>query len=288
MAEAAEHKTYHGVIVPMVTPLTAELALDEPALRRIVDHLIAGGAHGILALGTTGEGPSAPREVRSRLVQLTVEFSAGKAPVYAGIADTVVDDSIAAAREYLKRGCAAVVAPLPSYYRLTEDEQFRYFTALVKRIPGPVLLYDIPSAVHMQIDQGVVEHLRAFPNVVGIKDSSGSPDRLASLLDSYSDDPGFSVLVGSTVLAGFGLRRGADGMVPSQGNLNPALCVRLYAAGSKGDWALMDNLQTELESLAAQYDVEGYPGRGIARLKKLMAQRGLCGPAVFRPLAPEE
>lgn len=288
MAEATEHKTYHGLIVPMVTPLTAEFALDEPALRRIVDHLVAGGVQGIFALGTTGEGPSVPREVRSRLVQLTVEYTAGKAQVYAGIADTVVGDSITAAKDYLRRGCAGVVAPLPPYFRLTEKEQFRYYTALVKRIPGPVLLYDVPSTVHMQIDHSVVEHLRAFPNVVGIKDSSGDTYRLMALLDAYSDDPGFSVLVGTSSLASYGLRRGADGIVPSASNINPALCVRLFSAASKGDWALMDSLQTELNALTAQYYVDGYAGRGIARLKKMLAQQGLCSPEVFRPLVTEE
>ena len=288
MAEVAEHKTYHGVIVPMVTPLTAEFELDEPALRRIVEHLVTGGVQGIFVLGTTGEGPSTPREMRPRVVQLVVEAAAGKAQVFAGIADTVVNDSIAAAKDYLRRGCAAVVAPLPSYYRLNEDEQFRYFAALVKRIPGPVLLYDIPSAVHMHIDHGVVEHLRAFPNVVGIKDSSGDAERLMALLDSYSDDPGFSVLVGATALASLGLRRDADGMVPSEGNLNPALCVRLCAAASKGDWALMDSLQAELDALSTQFAVDGYLGRGVSRLKKLLSQRGLCTPAVFRPLVTEE
>jgi 4-hydroxy-tetrahydrodipicolinate synthase len=288
VAEASEQKTYHGVIVPMVTPLTAEFELDETALRRVVEHLIAGGVQGIFVLGTTGEGPSAPREIRSRMVQLTVEYAAGKAQVYAGIADTVVADSISAAKEYLRRGCAAVVASLPSYYRLTEGEQFRFFTALVKRVPGPVLLYDLPSMGQMQIDHGVVEHLRAFPNLVGIKDSSGSAERLAALLDSYGDDPGFSVLVGATSLASYGLRNGADGIVPSEGNLNPALCARLYAAGSKGDWSLMDSLQVELDDLTAQYLMPGYIGRSIARLKKMMSQRGLCGLAVFRPLVAEE
>jgi 4-hydroxy-tetrahydrodipicolinate synthase len=288
VAEASEHKTFHGVIVPMVTPLTANFELDEPALRRVIDHLLAGGVQGIFLLGTTGEGPSAPREIRSRLVQLTLELVGGKAQVYAGIADTVVTESIAAAKDYLRRGCAAVVAPLPSYYRLTHDEQFRYFTSLVKRIPGPVLIYDIPAAAHMNLDPSVVEHLRAFPNVVGIKDSSGEPDRLEALLDSYGDDPKFSVLVGATPLASFGLRRGADGIVPSAGNLNPALCVRLCAAATKGDWALMDSLQVELDALGAEYEVPGYIGRAIARLKKKMSQRGLCSPALFRPLIAEE
>src|SRR5512146_1881244 len=103
-------KSYHGVIVPMVTPLTAQSELDEPALRRIIDFLITGGVQGIFVLGTTGEGPSVPREMRPRIVHQTIEYVNGRALVYAGIASTVMDESIDAAKDYLRRGIAAVVA----------------------------------------------------------------------------------------------------------------------------------------------------------------------------------
>lgn len=86
---AMPEKTYHGVIVPMVTPLTAQGDLDEPALRRIIDFLVTGGAQGIFVLGTTGEGPSIPRDMRFRVVHLALEYANGRAQVYAGIASTV-------------------------------------------------------------------------------------------------------------------------------------------------------------------------------------------------------
>src|SRR5512142_616148 len=115
----SQDKTYHGVIVPMVTPLTQQGELDEPALRRIIDFLVAGGVQGIFVLGTTGEGPSVPREMRARVVHLAVEYAGGHAQVYAGIASTVCEETIDSARDYLRRGVTAVVAPLPSYYFLT-------------------------------------------------------------------------------------------------------------------------------------------------------------------------
>ena len=283
-----EQKKYHGVIVPMITPLTNEGELDEPAVRRVVDHLVGGGVHGIFILGTTGEGPSVPRDVRPRMVHVALEAAAGRVPVYAGVFDSVVAESIEAARDYLKRGAAAVVAQLPSYFRLTADEQFRYFAALTERVRGPVMLYDIPEIVHMSIDPGVIEHLRVFPNIVGIKDSSSDRARLEALLESYCGDSGFCVLVGSSALAAYGMENGADGFVPSAGNLNPALCARLYAAAQTGDTMLMNNLQADLDALQAEFAVDGYPGRGVARLKQRMAQRGLCGPRVYAPLAMEE
>jgi 4-hydroxy-tetrahydrodipicolinate synthase len=280
-------KTYHGVIIPMVTPLNEQSELDEPALRRVIDYLVAGGAQGLFVLGTMGEGVSVPREIRQRIVHLAVEYANGRAQVYAGIPSTVVEEAVDAAREYLRRGVAAVVAPLPGYYQLTPDEQFHYYAALVERIRGPLILNDIPSAAHMTIDQGVIEHLRVFSNVVGIKDSTGDRERLRSLLDTYGDDPGFTVLVGTTALTSFGLQRGADGFVPSVGNLNPALCARMCTLAQKGDWALMEDVQRELDALQAEINGET-TGRSIARLKKEMSRRGLCGPRVFLPLQEEE
>lgn len=272
----------------MVTPFTQEGELDEHAARRIIDHLIAGGVQGIFVLGTTGEGPSMPREMRARLVHLTIDHVAGRVQVYAGVFDTIVSESIDAARDYLRRGASAIVAQLPSYYRLAPDQQFQYFATLAERIKGPIILYDIPATVKMSIDLSVIEHLRAFNNVVGIKDSSGDPERLAGLLESYADDSRFSVLVGTTGLASYGFEHGADGFVPSIANLNPGLCARLFNAAEKGDSLLMASLQREIDALQAEVAVDGYLGNSIARLKQRMAERSLCGPFVLPPLKVAE
>lgn len=277
-------KTHHGVIVPTVTPLTEKYELDEPALRRLVDFLIDGGSQGIFVLGSTGEGPSVPRAMRARIVHLAIEQAKGRARVYAGALDNSTIDAIASAREYLKMGVSAVVAQLPNYFPLTPDEQFRYFANLVERVQGPILLYEIPQTVHMSLDLGVIEHLRAFPNVVGIKDSSGDRQRVQALLDAYRDDAAFSVLVGASGQYAFGLMHGADGIVPGAANLEPGLCVRMFASARKGDWTLLNELQLELDTISKEFFVPGYLGQTIARIKREMSQRGQCGPAVFPPL----
>jgi 4-hydroxy-tetrahydrodipicolinate synthase len=281
-------KADHGVVVPLVTPLTSELRLDEPALRRLVDYQISGGVKSIFVLGTTGEGPSVPRAMRARIVQVALEQANGRASIYAGTADTVHGEVTAAGVEYLRMGARAVVVQLPSYFPLTPTEQFAYFTSLLKAITGPVLLYDFPATVHMTIDLGVIEHLRAFHNVIGIKDSSGDQQRLQALLDAYSGDTGFSVLVGAIALSSFGMLNGADGFVSSTANLEPALCARLYASSRTGDRRLMKTLQAEIDAVTESFWGERSIGQSIARLKRLMSQRGLCGPAVFSPLRMDE
>lgn len=277
-------KTHHGVIVPIITPLTDKFEFDEPAFRRLMDFLIDGGVHGIFVLGSVGEGPSVPRAMRSRIVHLAIEQARSRVRIYAGIIDNSTADAVTAAREYLHMGVSAVVAQLPNYYPLTPGEQFHYFAGLVDRIQGPILLYEIPSTVHMSLDMGVIEHLRAFQNVVGVKDSSGNPDRIKYLLDAYRDDPAFSILVGSSALFSLGLQHKADGIVPGIANLDPALCVRMYASSRKGDWTLLNELQGELNGLAHAYTVPESLGQTIAKMKWLMSQRGLCDPTVFPPL----
>ena len=165
--------SHHGVIVPMVTPITPDGDLDESAVRCIIDHMVAGGVHGVFVLGTTGENTSVPAAMRERLVAAAVAHASGRVRVYAGIGSNCLADSLAAAEAYAQLGVDAVVTHLPTYYALDTEEQFAYFTALVDRIDLPLLLYDIPVTTHMAISVDVVERLSRHPNVVGVKDSGG-------------------------------------------------------------------------------------------------------------------
>lgn len=277
-------KQHHGVIVPIVTPLTDKLELDEAALRRVIDHQISGGVQGIFVLGSNGEGPSVPRSMRTRIVQLTMEHTHGRARVYAGMLDNSVVEALAFAKEFLRMGVAAVVAQMPNYFPMSPDQQFRYFASLAEKLPGSILLYDIPVTVHSAIDLAVIEHMRAFSNVVGIKDSSGNQERIQALLDAYQEDPEFSVLIGASGLYGNSLQMGADGIVPGAANLEPEICARMMAAAQTGDWQLVNELQAQLDQTTSEFMVAGNFGQTIARMKYVMSQRGLCGAAVFPPL----
>jgi dihydrodipicolinate synthase/N-acetylneuraminate lyase len=278
---------HHGVIVPMVTPVTPDGDLDEIAVPRIVDHMVAGGVHGVFVLGTTGENASVPAAMRERLVLVTVAHVGERARVYAGIGSNCLVDSVAAAKAYASLGVDAVVAHLPTYYALSAEEQLAYFSALADQIDLPLLLYDIPATTHMTIPVEVVEKLSCHPNVVGIKDSSGDITRLTTLLERLGDArPDFAVLVGAVDLSAQGLALGADGIVPSQGNLVPPLCRALFDRAVEGDQDGAEACQQRLNALTKLF-VEG---RGLAQslgaLKAMMGALGLCDPEVLPPLRP--
>lgn len=278
---------YHGVIVPMVTPIAPDGDLDEPAVRHIVDHMVAGGVHGMFVLGTTGENTSVPAAMRERLVAATVAHVGECARVYAGISSNCLADSVAAARAYARLGVDAVVAHLPTYYALDAEEQFAYFSALADRIELPLLLYDIPVTVHMTIPIEVVERLSRHPNVVGIKDSGGDVAHLTMLFKRLGDaKPDFAILVGSSVLAAQGLTLGADGIVPSQGNLVPALCRALFDRAVEGDQDGAAAYQRRMDALTRLFIAGRSLAQSLGALKAMMGALDLCGPDVLPPLRP--
>jgi len=284
---AGQLSPHHGVIAPIVTPVTSDGSLDEPAVRRVVDHMVAGGVHGVFVLGTTGENTSVPAAMRERLVAATAKHVAGRARTYAGVSANCLADSVAAAKAYAPLGVDAVVAHLPTYYALNGEEQFAYFNALADRIDLPLVLYDIPVTTHLVIPVEVVERLSYHPNVVGIKDSGGDIGHLTALLERLGDSrPDFAVLVGASVLAAQGLVLGADGFVPSQGNLVPALCRALYDCAIAGDRDGAEVYQRQLNALA-QLFVEGRSlAQSLGALKAMMGALGLCGADVLPPLLP--
>ncbi|MGA2265056.1 MAG: dihydrodipicolinate synthase family protein [Phycisphaerae bacterium] len=273
-----------GVIVPMITPLTDAGKLDEKSLSRVVDHLLAGGVDVIFVLGTTGEAASLSADMRSRLVAGTVEHVGGRIPVYAGISGNCLAESLAAAKEYLARGAEALVAHLPTYFPLNDEEQYRYFKALLDGASGPLILYNIPQTTNMTIPLDVVERLSEHPNAAGLKDSSPDVARTAELLMRMGKREKFPIFMGHTAFAAQGLAQGAAGYVPSTGNLAPTLCRHLYEAARAGEVDRAAKHQAALNTVGRLYQGNRSVGQSIAALKALMSEAKLCGPAVLPPL----
>ena len=139
---------YCGVVVPMVTPVTADGKLDEPALDRLVDSLLAGGVDGIFVMGTTGEGASIPRAYRLRLVKQTVARVNGRTRVFAGIGDAHPEE-IVAGNDYFRAGVDAVVSRPP--IAIAPDKILPWYRALLNGLDGPLLLYNMPLTTKVSI-----------------------------------------------------------------------------------------------------------------------------------------
>ena len=141
-----------GIIPPMITPMKDNNTLDAEGARRLVEHMIAGGVHGIFILGTTGEAQSLSYPLRYELTDLVCTQVAGRVPVLVGITDTSLEESLRLARKAADCGAAAVVSAPPYYFAPSQQELIEYYTALADRLPLPLYLYNMPSHVKVMIE----------------------------------------------------------------------------------------------------------------------------------------
>jgi dihydrodipicolinate synthase/N-acetylneuraminate lyase len=276
-------KAHGGVIVPMVTPFTADGRVDRESAERLTDHLVEGGCHPFV-LGTTGEGASIPKAARAELVRCVVERAARRAKVYAGISTNVLETAVDTARQYLQLGADAVVAHPPSYFPITGDDMLAYFELLADRVGGPLILYNIPITTHLSIPLDVVETLSHHPNIVGLKDSESGLPRLKEGVLRWAQRPDFSHLVGAAEQGAYGLELGSDGVVPSAGNLVPRLHRELYEAALRGEHETARRLQERLDALSSLYVTAPALGQSLAALKVMASVLGLCEPHMLPPL----
>lgn len=273
-----------GVIVPLVTPATAEGRLDEAFAERLVAHVTGGGC-GVLVAGTTGEVASLPESARRRYVEIAVRVAAGRAPVLACIAHNCFENAVALGRAHLEAGADAVVAMLPNFFKLEPAEMQAYFAQLAAAIPGPVYLYNMPATTGMSVPIEVLQALADTPNIAGLKDSETTPGRREAVANALGGRSDFSLFMGSAAGSSAALRLGFQGLVPSSGNLRPVWWRDLYAAALRGDWATVATLQKRTDDYAATYQTARSLGQSLAALKGALADRGLCPPHLFSPLA---
>ena len=147
-----------------------------------------------------------------------------------------------------------------------------------------MLLYNMPMTTGISIPLDAVEKLSSHPLVAGVKDSENSPERHEELLQRFGGKKDFSVFIGVGALMEKGLKLGADGIVPSVGNLIPDVCHQLCVAARQSDWPAAEKLQARMMAVAALYQKGRNLNESLSALKAAMHLRGLCAPVVLPPL----
>ena len=271
----------------MVTPLDQDLNLDKEGLERLIEHLIAGGVHGIFILGTTGEAPNLPYSVRAELIERTCKLVGSRIPIIVGITDTSYQDALSMAAKACACGALAVVAAPPYYFQVAQADLLHYFKRMASDSPLPLFLYNAPLNTRLCIDVPTVIEAAAEPNIVGLKDSGLNMGYFHAVREGVRSRPDFSLLVGPDDLLAEAVFLGAHGGMAGGSNVNPRLFVDLYAAAAAGDV----NRVATLHQQAIQFDNAVYrtaedPHNPLRALKAALSVMGICGTAMTPPLRP--
>lgn len=266
-----------GIIPPMITPLSDRDTLDTDGVERLVEHLLAGGVHGLFILGTTGEGPGLSYRLRRELIAQVTEQVDCRVPVLVGVTDTAFVETVQLANYAAAAGAAAVVLAPPYYFPAGQPELLEYVQEVVGELPLPVFLYNMPSHTKLTFEPDTVAAALDLPGVVGMKDSSAQLIYLHKLQAVCAQRDDFTLLVGPEELLGQSVLFGAHGGVCGGANLFPRLYVDLYEAAATRRLDDVARLHEQVMQVSRTiYTVGRHGSSFIKGLKCALSCLGIC------------
>ena len=264
-----------GIIPPLVTPLVDNETLDVESLERLIEHLIAGGVHGLFVLGTIGEEQSLSYDVRKQMIKESCRINRGRLPLLACITDTSIVESIKLAKVAADCGADGVVSAPPYYFATGQPELAQFYEELVPQLPLPVFLYNMPSHVKVNCAPDTVKRLAEMEQVVGFKDSSANAVYFQSVMYKVKHRKDFAMLVGPEEITGECVLLGGHGGINGGANMFPELYVGMYHAARNRDIETVLKLQQLIMQISTSIYTVGK--HGSSYLKGLKCALSLLG-----------
>ena len=273
-----------GIIPPMITPLLGRDELDIPGLERLIEHILAGGVHGLFILGTSGEAPSLSHRIRREIIERVCTQVEQRVPVLVGVTDTSFTESVNMAQFAATAGAQAVVLAPPYYFPAGQPELLEYIEHITPLLPLPLLLYNMPSHTKLSFEAHTIAAAAETPSIVGLKDSSGNMIYFHQLQILLADKPDFALLVGPEQLLAETILLGGHGGVTGGANLYPQLFVNLYQAACDSDLTRVRQLHTKVMHLSATlYSVGHFASSFLKGIKCALCLKGICSDFLAEP-----
>ena len=270
---------FRGVFPALVTPFR-DGEVDEDAYVRLVERQIAGGAHGLVPVGTTGETATLSHDEHRRVVEICVTTAAGRVPIIAGAGSNSTKEAIELVRHAKQVGADAALVVTPYYNRPSQEGLYAHFRAINEAVQLPVIIYNVPSRTSVDISNDTLARLAKLPNMVGVKDATGDLGR-ASLqrLDCGED---WVMLSGNDDSALGYLAHGGHGCISVTCNVAPEQCSAMYNDALAGQWQGALYGQDRLIRLHKALFADASP----SPTKFALAHLGLCSEETRLPIVP--
>lgn len=236
-----------GSICALVTPFTADGALDLGTFARLLDQQLDGGTQALVVAGSTGEAHMLEAAEFDRLLGFTLEHVAGRVPVIAGTGEAGTAKTVEATRHAAQLGADAALVVAPFYVRPTQEGLRRHFLEVAEHAGLPIILYNVPGRTGCDLLPATVASLRDHPAIVGIKEARNDEARIQALAELVRDD--FVYLSGDDASAGVAMLAGAAGTVSVVANVVPRVFRALCDAATAGDAQAAHRLVAALQPL---------------------------------------
>ena len=269
-----------GLYVALATPFQGDGSLDVDGFRRLVRHVVAGGADALIPLGTSGESATIDERERDVVIAACLEEAGGK-PVFVGTGHNATDKAAAWTRRAQDLGAAGALVVTPYYNKPTPRGIVEHFQAVADSAPSlPVIVYNVPGRTGSNLDLSTLFELFEMPQVVAVKESSGDLRQIAEIARSLP--AGKRLLSGDDPLALPSIAVGATGLVTVLGNVLPAQMRELVHTAMDSDMEQARELHQMLLPVMDAILMESNP----IPLKAALRILGLCDDHLRLPLTP--
>ncbi len=271
-----------GCGTALVTPFRSDQSLDERALRSLVERQIEADIDFLCPCGTTGESPTLSHEEHLRVVEITLEQARGRVPVLAGAGGYDTHKVIESVTALERLGVSGILSVTPYYNKPTQEGLYQHYRAIAESTALPIVLYSVQPRTAVNIEPATVLRLAEIPNIVGLKEASGSISQMGSILARVPES--FVVLSGDDAVALPLIALGGRGVISVVSNQIPAEFGELVRAAMQGNFQRARELQRKYQALMEINFVETSPGP----VKFAMARMGLLEPVWRLPIvAPQ-
>jgi len=276
--------TLRGIVPPLVTPLLDNNTLDIDGLEKLIEHVIAGGVHGLFILGTTGEAQSLSFELRYEMIKQTAHILKNRLPLLVGISDTSIVDSLHLGQLAHESGADALVSAPPYYFATGQPELAEFYESLIPQLELPVYLYNMPSHTKVSFAPSTIKRIAENPKVIGFKDSSANGTYFQQVMYEMRDRKDFSIFVGPEEMMAEVVLMGAHGGVNGGANMFPKLYVDLYNAAATHNMAEVRRLHAIVMQISATiYSVGSFGSSYLKGVKCGLSVLGICSDYLAAP-----
>lgn len=270
---------FNGALTALITPFR-DGAVDEPALRDLVEWQIQSGIDGLAPCGSTGESATLTHEEHERVVKITIEQARKRVPVIAGTGSNATAEAIRLTASARAMGADGALLISPYYNKPTQEGIFKHYKLIAASVDLPLVVYNIPGRTASNIAPETFARLSEIKNIVGVKEASGSMDQVSDILRLCGDR--LAILSGDDALTLPIMALGGKGVISTASNVMPREMRELAAAALAGDFQRARVVHYRMLPLLRMLFIETNP----IPLKCALALMGKCANELRLPLVP--
>lgn len=275
-----KNNPFVGTGVALITPFNEDYSVDYKSLENIVEFTLSNGADFLVALGTTSEAPTLTQEEKNEVLKTIIRTANGRCPIMLGMGGNNTMSLVESIKNQDFTGVDGILCVVPYYNKPNQNGMKAHFKAVADNSPVPVVLYNVPGRVGVNLQSATCVELAQHPNIIAVKEASGNLQQIMEILRDKPSD--FDVLSGDDGITQPMLALGAKGVISVAANGYPDVFCPMVTSMLNNDAETALSLHYKMLKMNNLIFADGNP----AGIKALMASRGLCKNVLRLPLVP--